>query len=434
MADNREIDPDVVPFLGRLLEEWTNGGGVAEAVGDGLTRDGILEVLVSVVSSDQWGEDTDEALAHYSALLTRQPPFRLERDGDGNVHLVLIAGDRRVYSWTPAVGETIDAEVIASLGEGLKNLVRQGMGSESAGGPTGAPKTEPQELAGSGKGAVTERAGRVVGMLRTRLETSNPLTEWIGAGKSRDELLEMSLPGLPEEAQTVLADKLNEQPPFRVECGEDGSVSLLLIVSGECVHTWTPEDLGVPPSRSWWRIWWRIWRIIGYSVFGAYFGAFFVLFMVTGDWKPASRWGLYESLTGAAIPLVLYGTLDGFFYLRRTRGREMAWCAYWAVPVLLVVVSLTLPESGVAAVVAFFMVIAGLGYLLATLLATRTVLYPFTRGRDLLECPSCGAVTKHSDRNSVWLYAQYVTVCRICGAEGEPLETGRRASFRGRVG
>ncbi len=394
-TEHEDIHPDVVRLVGRTLER-TSFADVAEAIGNGLTRDGLLELLMQ-------GEDVaqaDETLMHYESLLRQQPPFRLECDADGNVHLVLMLGNRRLHTWAP-VTDTVDAEVIALLGESLRSIVRQGI--ESSGGGTSGPTTALPELAGPDQVAPADRASRVVGAVRTRLGTSNALTELIGTGKSRDELLDMSLPELPEHAQAVLVQKLNEQPPFRLECDEDGGVRLLLIVSGERVHAWSPEELGLPPSRSW--------RRVAYPVLGG----LFVLGVATGGYSG-------DGLVLSAMPLALYGMFDGFRFLRRNRA-EMAWRAYWTAAVLWVLAAVTL-ESPAAGSVAMLMVIGRLGYLWIWI----NLIYPFTRGRDVLECPNCGVLTTHR----VWVKDPN-DACRGCGTTTPPTETGRRANWMGRA-
>ena len=387
MVDNSpDIHPDVVQFLenssGVLLERL-------ERTGDSLTRDGILEALATAPGQD----DETRAIEHYTALLRQQPPFRLERDDD-NVHLVMMLGNRRVGTWTLTRPNEIDAEVIALLGKSLKNLVRRGTETESASGPTDALKPDMPKLAGPGEATLTERAKQAVEELWRSRRALNALKERIGTGKTRDDLLEMALPDLPEHAQTVLAEKLNEQPPFRMECDRDGSVHLTLIVNGERVHTWTPEDLGVPRPR---------WRRIAYSVAGL----FVVVLALIGKEED-------DTLTFASL-VVVFAMLDGFFFLRRTRGPKMAWRAYWAVVVLLIFFSAL--ASVELLVLPLAMGIARVGYLY--------IWVKFFMARDILECPNCGALVTHG----VWVEQTPHYRCAGCGTIARPIATGRRASL-----
>ena len=401
MVDNSpDIHPDVVQFLENGLNDNATQGVVLERTGDSLTRDGILEALATAPRQD----DETRAIEHYMALLRQQPPFRLERDDD-NVHLVMMLGNRRVHTWTLTRPNEIDAEVIALLGKSLKNLARRGTETESAGGPTDALEPDMPKLAGPGEATLPERARQAVEEQRRSRRALNALKEWIGAGKTRDDLLEMALPDLPEHAQTVLAEKLNEQPPFRMECDRDGSVHLVLIVSGERVHTWTPEDLGVP--RPW------SWRIIAYPVAGL-----FVVVCAMIDKKDWQSWG--EALITFAWPVVVFAMLDGFFFLRRTRGSKMAGRAYWAEVGLLIFFSAAL-ESVELLVLALAMGIARVGYLY--------IWVRFFIARDILECPNCGALVTHG----VWVEQMSNYRCAGCGTMAEPITTGRRASLWGGV-
>ena len=386
MKDN-EIHQDVQELVGRLVNGWANDGGPREVIGDGLTRDDVLKQIVAAAKAGYLGEDSEALVAHYSTLLSQQPPFRLECGENDEVHLVLTLGNRRVHTWSPVAPETVDAEVVALIGESLKNLARSLTGSDEGEG------AGLQRIGTTGGGSVTERVGRMTGMLRRRLGLSNALADWIGEGKSRDELLEMSLPGMPEHAQSVLAAKLNEQPPFSIVCDKDGKIHLELIASGERVHTWTPRDFGLPKPKSW--------RMIAYPVLG-------ILFLVS---LPGN--GLFAS----AMPLVLFGVFDGYLFLRRTRRLVMAWRVYWAIVVLLIVIATqTLSEVRTFALT---MAAAMAGSRFAYL----WMWVKLFRNRDLLQCQNCGSVMTFR----VWADNNYK--CGHCGTMAKPMETGQRAGW-----
>ncbi len=405
-VNDQAIHPDAVEALKHFIDVWASNDSVAATIGDGLTRDGVLELLVNAGRAGQLADDPEEAermVAHYGTLLGQQPPFRLECDADGAVHLVLTLGNRRVETWRPIEPPTVDAEVVALIGESLRNIVRSATDAERSG--MAALESDRDEPGAKG---LTKQATGLIGMIKTKLGTSNVLTERIGAGKSRDELLEMSLAGLPEQAQGVLAAKLNDQPPFSLTCDENGSIHLVLIVSGEHVHTWTPKELGIPAPKSW--------RRIVYAALGGLFVVSFLSSLIDGTFSG-------QGLVAGAMPLALFGMFDGFRLLKRSKGHAMAWRAYWAVAVLWILVEIA-AGGAMGGTIAGFMIVGRLGYLWMWI----KLVYPFTRGRDVLRCPNCGTLTTHR----AWLESEKYA-CSGCGTIATPVETGRRANWQGQV-
>ena len=426
-----DIDPEVRELL---LGLFNVGVIQTERIGDGLTRDGVLEL---VAANPARAQEAHSDFVRVLTLLEQQPPFRLERDDDGIVHVVLTLSNRRVSTFTPYI---IDVELIAVLGDGLKNLVRQHGGIESAAGTKDTLMSNLRELAGPGDATVGERTSGLVGELRSKIlalprtlmaelralvgpadatiaerarravgnlgqrrRALKELKKWIGAGKSRDDLLEMALPDLPEQAQTVLAQKLSEQPAFRMECDDEGSVHLVLIVSGERVHTWTPEELGVPRRRSW--------RKIVYPIFG-----FFVLLVLIGR-EESQSWG--DWMERYAVLLASFPVVDGFFFVRRRFGPRWGWWVFWAAVSLLTLQGFLGGSAGVATF-AIMMGLARFGYLY--------IWYRLFGARDILECPNCGALTTRRH----WVNAVPYR-CGSCGTRADPFFTGRRASWLGSV-
>lgn len=380
-----DIDPEALRLLLALLDV---GLIDIESIGDGLTRDDILELLTTPAAREAYQDD------RFETLLEQQPAFRLEGHDDGKVDVVLTLGNRCIHTFEPV--RPIDDELVAVLGDGLRNLVREYGGTDS--GPVDALVSNFRELTGPGDDGVMERARRAFDKLRRRTSAMKALKEWIGTGKSRDDLLESALPDLPEHAQAVLAGKLSEQRAFRMAIDSDHNVHLVLIASGERVHTWTPDDLGVPRPMSW--------RKIAYSVVGLY-----IVLTLTS-------WDSFASWLGQLLPVAVFGAVDGFFLLRRRMDSTWAWRAYWATVALLVLLALVSKYGG-PAVLAAFMAVGRIGYI--------QIWYRLVGGRNILECPNCGALTTHR----AWAEMDYT--CAGCGTKEEPFFTGRRANWLGQL-
>ncbi len=392
--NDAEINPEVQELLGRLINSWANDGGPSNVIGDGLTRDDVLKLIVNYANAGELGEDPEAQLAHFELLLSQQPPFRLECDEQDEVRLVLTLGNRCVYTWSPVAPETVDAEVVALIGESLKNLASRLTGSEEAESVGEGLKRIGTTGGGSVKSRI-ESVSQMTGMLRRRLGTSNALTEWIGEGKSRDELLEMSLPGMPEHAQNVLTAKLNEQPPFSIVCDEDGKIHLELIVSGERVHTWTQQDLDLPKPKSW--------RMIVYPALGV----------------------LVPLIPAILILLLAVGMIDGYLFMRRTGRLVMWWRLYWAFCVLSIVAVLG-GLTDIFILGGFFQLVFIATVPIAPFRFAYIWIYvKFFRSRDVLECRNqkCGALMT---AQSYWDNGYR---CGSCGTIATPYETGRRATW-----
>ena len=402
-----DIDPRVIAILGDFFNHPGGGPLLIERIDAGLNRDGLLKLLLdsfreTMPTNPEEAKEHYEMIAGYKDLFNQQPPFRLERDHEGDIILVLTLGNRIVHSWTREKPESIDDELIALLGESLRSHVgqhRETNNTHSISDRIEAAKSELRVLAAPDDASILERAKRAleptkraVDALLPRRAALRALKKQIGAGKSRDDLLEMSLPSLPEGAQQALAEKMNEQPPFHMACEKDGSVHLTLIGTGERAHTWSPNDLGVPPP---------MWRKVVYGIAGLW-----VVLLLLSD---------PSALMVGTLPFILLAMADGFFYLRRTRGNRMAWRAYWGAVALLLLIGIP-GEFEALITTAVLMGIGRFGY--------HWVYYRLFSGRDVLACPNCGALTTLRAYVNAEGYR-----CSACGTIEKPLATGQRAGF-----
>lgn len=400
------LDPEVI----ELFDQYFSGPDAEYWIEqyDGLNRDGILKHMADALNpqaatTPEQEEKTRSTIEYFETLLGRQPPFRLERTGDGSIQLVLTLDKRVVHTFTPAKPAVVDNELIELLDQSLKNLVAQSVGRDttnSADDLIEVVKSEYQALTGPSDVSILERLRRVGGKLMPRRTALKALKDRIGGGKSRDDLLEKVLPDVPKDAQETLAAKMNDQPPFRIQCDEDGDVHVVLITSGQRVHSWSPNDLGVPTSK---------WRII-------YYGAAAVLALLFPPFE-----GL--RILGIVLTLAMAAFLDGFLYLKRTRGYKAAWRAYWAAALLLLVIGAN-SESNPVLVLGASMIGTRFGYL--------WLYVKLFAGRDVLECPNCGVlITRREfiDRaySSKTLRNNYL--CFGCGTIAKPEWTGRRVGF-----
>ena len=417
---SEDIDPRVIEFLHNTFNQ-PSGDFLVERIGDGLNRDGLLKFILEAIEHDpptnpEEAQEHYESIAHYKSLLSQQPPFRLELTDEGHIHLVLTLGNRIVQSWTPSKPESIDDELIALLGESLRHHVghhKESNNTYSVASRMEAAKSELRMLTGPDDAGILERAKRALESLKRAVDVLLPrraalqaLKKQIGAGKSRDDLLESALPDLPASAQQALAEKLNEQPPFQMECEKDGTVHLTLIGSGERAHTWSPKDLGVPAP---------MWRKVVYGIAGLW------VVILLFD-KPYDDMGWGELIVAGALPFFIFALADGYFFLKRTKGRGTASMAYWAAVALILVIGVA-EGSELVIMFAVFMGIGRSGQLWN--------LWAKNFGGDLLlECPNCGALTtRRAYKESAYdSSGRLIYRCAGCGTMEPPVPTGRRAT------
>lgn len=404
-GEDKDLDPEVIAlfdryFTGADAHYWFEQYA-------GLNRDGILKHVADsfneeTATTPEQEEQARSTIEYFETVLSQQPPFRLERTDDDRIQLLLTLSNRVVQSWRLPKRGGIDDELITLLGQSLKNLVAQHIGSDTsdnAKSPIEVVRSEFQALTGPGDASILERVRRAGGKLLSRRTAVKALKNRIGEGTSRDDLLERMLPDAPEDVRTTLSEKMNEQRPFRIECDKDGGVHVVLISSGERVHTWLPEDLGVPASR---------WRLL-------YYGAAVLLALL---FAPSQGLGIL----GIVSILILAALLDGFLFLRRTRGPKTAWRAYWATAVLLLLIGVV-QGNLMLAIVGVSMGGARFGYLwLWVKLVAR---------RNILECPNCHALItgRAFDERAYSDSGRMIYSCAGCGTMAEPVWTGRRASF-----